>query len=93
MFTKDKTVGRGAHIRPFEVKKKVIDWDAVGGAINIRTMAPSFTWKGKVTAGYGNYNNRSANGYVTGPISDKLAFSLAAASGTVPNSFNTSRRE
>jgi hypothetical protein len=38
MFTKDKTVGRGAHIRPFEVKKKVIDWDAVGGAIILGLM-------------------------------------------------------
>lgn len=38
MFTKDKTVGRGAHIRPFEVKKKVIDWDAVGGAVILVLM-------------------------------------------------------
>lgn len=35
MFTKDKTTGRGVHIRPFEVKKKVIDWDAVIGAVII----------------------------------------------------------
>ena len=53
--------------------------NTVGGAINIRTMAPSFTWKGKLTASYGNYNNRSVNGYVTGPLSDKIAFSLAAS--------------
>lgn len=33
MFTKDKTTGKGVHIRPFEVKKKVIDWDAVLGAV------------------------------------------------------------
>ena len=32
MFTKDKTTGRGLHIRPFEVKKKVIDWDAIACA-------------------------------------------------------------
>lgn len=31
MFTKDKTTGKGVQIRPFEVKKKVIDWDAVCG--------------------------------------------------------------
>jgi iron complex outermembrane receptor protein len=53
--------------------------NAVGGAINIRTMAPSFTWKGKLTASYGNYNNRSVNGYVTGPLSDRIAVSLAAS--------------
>lgn len=38
MFTKDKTVGRGAHIRPFEVKKKVIDWDAVTGTVILGLM-------------------------------------------------------
>ena len=38
MFTKDKTVGRGAHIRPFEVRKKVIDWDAVTGTVILVLM-------------------------------------------------------
>jgi hypothetical protein len=32
MFTKQKKTGHGYHVRPFETHKKVIDWEAVGGA-------------------------------------------------------------
>ena len=53
--------------------------NAVGGAINVMTMAPSFTLKGKVSASYGNYNARSFKAYVTGPLSDNLAVSLSGA--------------
>ena len=33
MFTKRKKTGHGYHVRPFETHRKVIDWDAVGGAV------------------------------------------------------------
>lgn len=35
MLTKDKTVGQGS----YKVTKKVIDWEAVGGAIVIGMIA------------------------------------------------------
>lgn len=31
MFTKNKKVGEGYHVRKFDAHKKVIDWDAVCG--------------------------------------------------------------
>ncbi|MCB1680976.1 MAG: hypothetical protein KDI65_03490 [Alphaproteobacteria bacterium] len=33
MFTKDKKVGEGYHVRKFHAHKKVIDWEAIGGAL------------------------------------------------------------
>jgi iron complex outermembrane receptor protein len=53
--------------------------NAVGGAINVTTLAPSFTLKGKMTASYGNYNDKAFKGYVTGPLSDTIAVSLSGA--------------
>lgn len=38
MFTKDKKIAEGYRVRPFEVRKKVIDWDAVGGTIVLILM-------------------------------------------------------
>jgi hypothetical protein len=38
MFTKHKKTGYGYHIRPFETHKKVVDWDAVGGALILGLM-------------------------------------------------------
>jgi iron complex outermembrane receptor protein len=53
--------------------------NAVGGAIIITTMAPSFTMKGKITASYGNYNDKHVYGYITGPISDTVAVLLSGS--------------
>jgi iron complex outermembrane receptor protein len=53
--------------------------NAVGGAVLITTLAPSFTWKGKMTAAYGNFNDKEFRGYVTGPISDTLAVLLSGS--------------
>jgi iron complex outermembrane receptor protein len=52
--------------------------NAAGGAIIIDTIKPSFKWKGKVSASYGNYNDKNIGGYVTGPITSTLAFALSA---------------
>jgi hypothetical protein len=38
MFTKQKKVGEGYQVRPFEVRKKVIDWDAVTGTVILVLM-------------------------------------------------------
>jgi iron complex outermembrane receptor protein len=53
--------------------------NAAGGAIIIDTLKPSFTWKGKMSASYGNNNDKLFSGYVAGPISSTLAFSLSGA--------------
>lgn len=53
--------------------------NAAGGAIIIDTIAPSFTWAGKVAIGYGNANDMVAKGYVTGPLSQTLAMEASAA--------------
>lgn len=51
--------------------------NATGGAINIITLAPSFSPEAELTASYGSFNERQLSGYVsagTGPV----AFSLTA---------------
>lgn len=53
--------------------------NAAGGAIIIDTVAPSFTWSGKVAASYGNYDDKVLKGYVTGPLSQTLAMEMSAA--------------
>lgn len=59
--------------------------NATGGAIQIFTKKPSFTWTGDLSASAGFHDgadsSRSAytdsfKGYVSGPLTDKLAFSL-----------------
>jgi iron complex outermembrane receptor protein len=53
--------------------------NATGGAIQIFTLQPSFTPTGHATLSYGNFNDRLAKGYVTGPLAgDQLAGSLSA---------------
>jgi outer membrane receptor protein involved in Fe transport len=52
--------------------------NASAGVISIVTRAPSFTPQGSVELSYGNYEAMVARGYVTGPIDDSFAVSLAA---------------
>lgn len=52
--------------------------NATGGAILVNTLSPSFTTSGDLSASYGNYNDVNLRGYVTRPLSDTLAVSLAA---------------
>jgi iron complex outermembrane receptor protein len=47
------------------------------GAIIITTKQPQFTPAGSFTASYGNYNSFIGSGFVTGPVTDKIAVSLA----------------
>ena len=51
--------------------------NATGGAIVVTTAAPEFEFSGNVTAGYGSFNDRKLSGYLTGPITDKIAGNLA----------------
>jgi outer membrane receptor protein involved in Fe transport len=52
--------------------------NASAGVISIVTKEPSFDFGGSIEASYGNYDAMVAKGYLTGPIGDALAFSVAA---------------
>lgn len=53
--------------------------NATGGAILINTREPSSTFGGKLQASYARFNERAVQGYVSGPITDWAAFSLAGS--------------
>jgi GntR family transcriptional regulator/MocR family aminotransferase len=52
--------------------------NASAGVISVTTRKPQFTTQGKVEIGFGEQNQKLASGYLTGPISDTLAFRLYA---------------
>lgn len=66
--------------------------NASAGVISIVTKQPSFDFGGMVEASYGNYDATVVKGYLTGPIGDTIAASLAAGynrrDGYVTNLFN-----
>lgn len=51
--------------------------NALGGAINVNTKAPSFSPEGSFEVSYGRFNELSLRHYVSGPLSDKIAVSFA----------------
>lgn len=51
--------------------------NATGGAILYTTLDPSKTYQGSLELGYGNFNDLSGSGYVSGPITDRIRFSVA----------------
>lgn len=51
--------------------------NATGGAILIDTLAPSHDWTGRIEGTYARFNDRRVSGYVSGPITEQLRFSLA----------------
>ena len=53
--------------------------NASGGAINLYTLTPSQDVEAKVTATYGNYDRIEGSGYISGPVTDRLAVGLYAA--------------
>ena len=54
--------------------------NATGGAIQIFTKDPEFTPTGNITLGYGNLDDRTAKGFLTGPVlADVVAVSLSGA--------------
>ncbi len=66
--------------------------NASAGVISIVSKPPSFDFEGNLEASYGNYNAFVAKGYVSGPLSDSFAASIAGGynrrDGFVTNAFN-----
>ena len=66
--------------------------NASAGVISIVTKRPEFDFSGSVEASYGNYDAKVVKGYVTGPITDSVAFSVGAGwnnrDGYLTNGFN-----
>lgn len=50
--------------------------NAVGGAINLYTLTPKEKVEANFNAGLGNYNKYTANGYVSGGVTDTLALGV-----------------
>lgn len=50
--------------------------NASAGVISIVTQAPQFDTQGYIEAGAGNFGLYQAKGYITGPISDTVAYSI-----------------
>ncbi len=53
--------------------------NATGGAILVQTLDPSDHFTGNFSAGYGNLNDKQAQGYIAGPITQTLSVSLAGS--------------
>jgi iron complex outermembrane receptor protein len=51
--------------------------NATGGAVLYQSVKPSEQFGGYLTAGYGNYNNREAEGAINIPIADGIAVRLS----------------
>lgn len=51
--------------------------NASAGVISLVTAPPSFTPEGSFEISYGNYDAKVARGYISGPINDSLAVSIA----------------
>jgi iron complex outermembrane receptor protein len=52
--------------------------NANGGAILINTLDPSDTFVGKFTATYGRFNDKGITGYLSLPLTQKVAFNISA---------------
>ncbi len=52
--------------------------NATGGAIVIDTLAPTDELEGNIKASYGRFDDTRFQGYVSGPITDSIGFSVAA---------------
>ena len=54
--------------------------NTTAGALNITTRAPSFTQEGFAELSYGEYNFVQAKGWVSGPITDSIAYRVSGVS-------------
>lgn len=50
--------------------------NATGGAILLNTLAPSETLTGKIEATYGRFDDQRLSGYISGPITDRIRYSI-----------------
>lgn len=53
--------------------------NASAGVISVVTREPDFEWDGNVELGFTNYDGVITKGYLTGPISDTVAFSIGGS--------------
>jgi len=53
--------------------------NATGGAILINTLAPSETMTAKFDLSYASFDDKRASAYVSGPLSDRVRFSVAGS--------------
>lgn len=51
--------------------------NATGGAILLNTLAPSETLTGKAEVTYGRFDDKRITGYISGPINDRIRYSVA----------------
>jgi iron complex outermembrane receptor protein len=56
--------------------------NAVGGAINITTKAPSDNWENSITAGFANGDEFSSKLSISGPLKDESVYIRASAAAT-----------
>lgn len=54
--------------------------NASAGVISVVTSKPSYDWTGRAEVEFGNYDSVLAKGYISGPLSDTVAFSLGGSS-------------
>jgi iron complex outermembrane receptor protein len=52
--------------------------NSIGGAINEISKRPTEQWFAEMRASYGNYDHATVEGAISGPITDKIQFRLAA---------------
>ena len=67
--------------------------NAAAGALVLTTKVPGDTFEGEVTASYGNFSTIRASGAVSGPITDTLGFTVAAATYNTDGPFKSSVAE
>ena len=53
--------------------------NATGGVVLLNTLDPTDTLQGKAEITYARFNDRRANGYISGPIADRVSVSLAGS--------------
>lgn len=51
--------------------------NATGGALLLNTISPSQVWEGKAEVTYAKYDDKRGSAYVSGPVTDNIAFSVA----------------
>ncbi len=54
-------------------------YNALGGAINLQTAAPTATWQSRVVADVGSDDYRALQGLIRGPITDQFSMSVAGS--------------
>ena len=54
-------------------------YNALGGAINLQTAAPTATWQSRVVADVGSDDYHALQGLIRGPITDQFSMSVAGS--------------